>query len=203
MTILGTTYTEREPAAKALLEARKEAKGRDEVYIGEYCGFQMTMRFDSFNTSYDLTLKGAVSHTFQIGPDAFGNLARISNMLNDLPKRLESARTQLENLHQQVRDAEAELKSPFGQEVLLAEKETRLAYLNAELNIDGGSGELDVAADAPDEYVSDRQTGASDLPRAVSYKGGKTSILNEVHAFNSGGRPASAPGRDKPADRTM
>ena len=62
MTINGVAHIEKEPAAKALLEACKTVKGREAMDVGEYCGFQMSVTFDSFNTAYNLTLKGAISY---------------------------------------------------------------------------------------------------------------------------------------------
>ena len=197
MTILGVTYTEREPAAKALLEARSEAMGKGVARVGEYCGFSLSIRYDVFSSSYELTVKGATSHSIQLGADAFGNLTRLNNAFNDMPKRLESAQAQLENIHKQVKDAEAELKAPFTQEAELAEKESRLAYLNAELNIDGSSGELELEADAANDTENAVPLELVDLPLAATAKA-RPSILDEARAYSAAvnWKPAQG-GRDK------
>jgi len=47
--INGDIYNEKEPAAKALIEACKGVKGRNtDLPIGEYMGFKMSLRYESF-----------------------------------------------------------------------------------------------------------------------------------------------------------
>ena len=120
-------------------------------------------------------------------------MTRINNTLRSLPERLETAKNQLETLHTQVRDAEAELLLPFAQAGEMAEKEARLAYLNAALNIDGNSGELDAAADAPEMGLH--------TPRpAASAKSEKPSILDGLRSHSTDSHTASTPNRDRPPD---
>ena len=149
MTVLGVDYTEKEPAAKALLEACKTVTGKDPVKIGSYLGFDMSLAFDSFYKKFNLTLKGDLSYSAELGTDTFGNITRINNALKNIPQRLSSSKSQLESLYQQVEDAKKELQNPFSLETELAGKETRLALLNAELNIDGGRQEQ------PEQEVSE------------------------------------------------
>ena len=92
-----------------------------------------------------------------------------------MPERLEGARSQLENLNKQAEAARLELIKPFEQEAELAEKEARLALLNADLNIDGAGGfdvmndieNLDAASDNSNDELeaeagSDDYSGESD-----------------------------------------
>lgn len=53
---------------------------------------------------------------------------------------------QLKTVREQREEAKAELAKPFAREKELADKLTRLAQLNAELNIDG-AGKSDISAD--------------------------------------------------------
>lgn len=170
MTLLGVDYTEKEAAAKALLEACKTVIGKEPTKIGSYLGFDMNLSFDSFYKKFSLTLKGDLSYCAELGMDTFGNMTRINNALRiDIPERLTSSKNQLENLSQQVEDAKNELKNPFSQERELAAKETRLALLNAQLNIDSGTERVMEAVEP-------------DLPQLAYAKSAKPSILENLRS---------------------
>ncbi|MDR1209810.1 MAG: helicase [Clostridiales bacterium] len=148
MTINGVTHTEKEPAAKALLEACKGLKDKKtDLPVGEYMGFQMSLKYENFGQQINLYLRGAMTYKLELGTDALGNITRINNSLDKLPERLETARENLADLEKQVAAAKEELSKPFPQEEELAAKESRLALLNADLNIDG-DGDFDVINDA-------------------------------------------------------
>jgi hypothetical protein len=191
MTVLGVTHTERASAAKALLDACKSISDTKEKHIGTYLGFDMSVVFDSFRKEYRMTLKGSISHPVDLSKDAFGNISRINNMLRSMPERLEKSQKHLENIHTQIKDAQTELNRPFTQQSELAEKESRLALLNAELDIDGFAGETETPVNTQTEMVNDyRHIGK-----------GKTSILDGLQAFNANSRPTDLSGRDR-TDRT-
>lgn len=57
-------------------------------------------------------------------------------MLNGIPKRIQAAQEQLENIHQQMEAAKEEVAKPFPQEEELKTKSARLAELDAALNMD-------------------------------------------------------------------
>jgi len=146
MTIDGKHYSEKETAGKALLEACKTVTDKTEKPIGEYMGFKMSIHFDSINTRFHLYLRGSMTYQVDLGADAFGNITRINNALNELPEKLEGAKSQLESILVQQEAAKVELAKPFMLGDELAEKEAKLALLNAELNIDGKGG-MDVVND--------------------------------------------------------
>ena len=138
MVIKSDTLTDKDNAGAALLEACKEVKGSESVEIGSYRGFSMHLSFDSFNREFQLTLKGAMSHSTKLGMDARGNLIRIDNALAAMPERLKAVTDQLDNLYNQQAAAKSELGKPFPQEQELKEKTVRLSTLDAELNMDAG-----------------------------------------------------------------
>jgi hypothetical protein len=141
MIVNGVVHAEKEPASKALLDACKEVKGRNTEYpVGEYMGFKMSLRYESFGQQINLLMRGAMTYQIELSTDAFGNMTRINNALDKLPERLDGAKQQLENLNKQSEAAKVELAKPFEQEAELAEKEQRLALLNSDLNIDGDGG---------------------------------------------------------------
>ena len=145
MTLRGDTLTDKDNAGAALLAACKEVTSLDPVEIGSYRGFSMLLAVQNFGHDYVLTLKGEMTHRVTLGKDAKGNFTRIDNALAGMPQRLEGVRTALENLKKQMEEAKAEIGKPFPQEALLREKSTRLAEVNALLNIGGDAPERDAA----------------------------------------------------------
>ncbi len=136
MELNGTVYAEKKDAGAALLAACKAQTSPEPKQIGSYCGFDLFLSFDALSKSFRLTLKGTLSHTVELGDDLFGNIQRIDNTLRAMPERLETAKQTLADLEQQRQAAEKEVKQPFPQEQELNDKNTRLAQLDAELNID-------------------------------------------------------------------
>ena len=191
MTLLDIEYTEKETAAKALLEACKTIVEKEPAKIGSYLGFDMILIYDSFFKRFNLTLKGDLSYSVEIGTDTFGNMTRINNtMRTEIPDRLSSSKNQLENLYQQVEDAKKELKNPFAQEQELISKETRLAFLNAQLNIDSGSESVAVVAE-------------SELRQVAYAKSAKLSILETLRSGMIGGKSKNNPDKTKRGDVTV
>ncbi len=137
MEIRGDVLTDKENAGAALLDACKEVKGTDPVQIGTYRGFTMSVSFNAFEKTYELALRGQMTHRAVLGADPRGNLVRIDNALDKMPERLTSVQAQLENLYQQQRAAQAEVGKPFPQEEELKVKTARLTELDALLNMDG------------------------------------------------------------------
>ena len=215
MTIKGITYSEKEPAANALLEACKMVTSKDEVNIGSYMGFHMSLSFDSYNKKFSLLLRGSMTYETDLGTDAFGNITRINNVLDGLPKRLEGAKAQLENMYSQQEAAKQELQKPFALADELAEKEARLSRLNAELNIDD-SAERKVLESAenrgaslgdyvlPDDYGDGERPIQSQEERyerqPASAKSERPSFLEEIRSFNAGRQQMPDAGKQQPTD---
>ena len=137
MEVRGDTLTDKENAGAALLDACKEVKTTDPVQIGSYRGFSMAVTFNTFEKTYELALRGQMTHRAALGTDPRGNLTRIDNALAQMPERLSSVQAQLENLYQQQNAAKAEVGKPFPQEEELRVKSARLTELDSLLNIDG------------------------------------------------------------------
>lgn len=136
MEILGKHYSEKADAGEMILAVCKEMKGTEPIPLGNYRGFQMELSFDSFRHEFDIALIGAISHHVPLGSDARGNIIRLDNALSSITGKLENAKDRLENLYNQQEATKAELGKPFPQEAELAQKSTRLAELDAALNME-------------------------------------------------------------------
>ena len=134
--IRGRMFSEKELAGEAVLAACKTCSGTEPELLGSYRGFSMELSFNSFHQEYKIALRGAVTHTVSLGTNAGGNFIRMDHAIADLDKQKKTAEIQLENLKNQAEAAKEEVKKPFPQEAELAEKSTRLAELDAALNMD-------------------------------------------------------------------
>ena len=136
MVIKGVAYDEKKTAGERLVLACSELPNAEEKVIGNYRGFELSLRFDAFRTEYQALLKGQRKYTVPLGTDPLGNIIRLDNSLNNFPERITAAENELDTLHQQQAAAQIEVEKPFPQEEELAEKSARLAELNAQLDVD-------------------------------------------------------------------
>ena len=162
----GKTYTDRKEAGTAIIAACAGLKAvKTAGQIGEFHGFILTANFDSFNQTYQLTIKRQCSYQIEVGKDPLGNLQRISNALSGIGKKLTESELKLETVQQQLATAKEEVEKPFAKEDELTEKMERLTELNALLNMDekGPSEALGMEEDVQE---------VADCPRkAVNYAG--------------------------------
>jgi hypothetical protein len=128
----------------------------DEIPIGEYRGFSMSLSFDKFSSEYNLTLKNALSYKIALGGDVYGNIQRIDNALEGMQPKQEVCKQNLAELEKQFETAKVECKKGFPQEAELEEKSARLATLDALLNMDKPEHEM-VDGEIDEQEVSDEK----------------------------------------------
>lgn len=136
MTLQGMLFEDKKTAGIKLLSICKSKASPDAEMIGTYRGFSMSLWFSSTAQCFVLDLRHEASCQVTLGIDELGNLTRIDNALDALPKQLESWRLTLAMVEKQLADAKEQVQRPFPQEQELAEKQERLARLNALLNLD-------------------------------------------------------------------
>ena len=142
MTVKGVFYTEKADAGKAILDACQAMTSPNEIPLGEYRGFQMELYFEVLAREYRVRLKGALSYPVTLGTDIFGNVTRLDNALEGLPRRLDMNVQELENLKMQFETAKIDVGRPFAQEEELKTKTERVNELNALLNVDKRENEI-------------------------------------------------------------
>lgn len=146
--IMGTDFTEKAEAGRQILEICKRISNPEPRPLGEYRGFKTEIGFDTMQKQYFIVLVGKLRHTVLLGDDANGIFTRLDNKIEGMELRLRNCREELQNLHEQVENAKAELLKPFPREAELNEKQARLDILNSELNMDKKENEL--ADEAPE-----------------------------------------------------
>lgn len=135
----GVHYNEKESAGKAVLMAAKKVKSkmsRESVEIGSYQGFTMAVRYNHLTETYNVKLQHRMSYLTEIGENGVGNIIRINNVLDNIPKRIARSEQNLQTVESQLEDAKVEVQKPFSKEADLKEKNERLSELNALLNMD-------------------------------------------------------------------
>lgn len=125
---------DRAKAAETLLQALGQIQGEGKS-LGSYRGFALHANFDPAEKQVYVTLKGAILHNAIMGTDARGNLLRMDHALERIPNKIAEMLARAENVHQQMEAARLELEKPFPQEAALSQKSSRLAELNAILDL--------------------------------------------------------------------
>lgn len=151
MDINGEHYTEKKAAGEAIIRIMKSFKNSTETLsVGSYRGFTMEMYISrGFRLEYILAIRGAMTHTINLGTDTLGNITRIDNCIDHLADNLEKAEKNLAETEKQLQIAKESLKEPFSREEELQEKQTHLNELNALLNVDKRDNEF--CDEEPDE----------------------------------------------------
>ncbi len=142
MEVLGHTFSDKEEAGKAILEAVKTVVDMKSVRIGHYRGFEMSLELSSFGREYILTLRGSMAHFTTLGSDPRGNIQRIDNTLGSMESRLKTVQDQIATLQKEQEAAKEEIAKPFAQEDELREKSARLIELDTLLDIGKGGPEV-------------------------------------------------------------
>lgn len=143
---------DKKQAGNAILLACKGYDGQDKKYIGEYRGFDLYIQFNSLSQYYIMSLKKELYYPVELGNDVYGNLTRIDNAIENIPKSLKVERELLQNTLQQLHNAELEVEKPFEKEDELNNALKKLSKINKELD-------LDKKENIPDTSVQKNDTG--------------------------------------------
>ena len=165
MTLAGKVYAEKKAAGTELLTLCQNMLTPEPMQIGLYRGLTLELSFDSFSQEYRLAMIGQLRHVVTLGPDVFGNIQRMDNLLESLPVKEQACREKLSELHAQLETAKAEVLKPFPREEELKAKLLRLEELNALLNIDKREPEIVADAEAPEACEQPPARKTTDLER--------------------------------------
>ena len=137
MEIGGKIFTEKKEAGIALLSVCKQIQSANIAEdVGNYQGFHMMARFDSWDKAFILSVKHTTVASIHLGSDPVGNMTRINNLLESYPVKMTEAEQKLETVKEQLENAKQEVVKPFPKEQELNQMLERLAELNALLNMD-------------------------------------------------------------------
>ena len=182
-------FTDRKEAGTALIEMCRNVHSiSTPVKVGDYMGFSLAVTFEPFQKTFDLNIKGAISHHIDVGADAVGNMTRIANAMSGMETKLAKVEDQLSAVKEQLESAKEEVKKPFEKEQELVEKLDRLNELNALLNMDEkGDSEKEEDLDSK-EIVDIEGDGYGEVPRDSE---GDTISTSEAPAHDGMARGSS------------
>ena len=178
MTVCNTTYTDKEKAGQAIINACKNVKANVDYDLGTYKGFDMTLSYDSFAQEFHLDLQREATHRISLSNSAVGNITRIDNALAAIETKLTQSTEQLAGLREQLETAKGELGKPFPMEQELAEKTARLVELDSLLNLND-TDERDV-----DEHSADESDVISEAAEKSSVNA-KPSVIKQITEIKS------------------
>lgn len=148
--IFGKEYFDKKKAGLALINACKAVTSNDTIHLGEYRGFKLDLLYDSFGRQYKVNIKGAMTHTAELGTDELGNFTRMDNVIDGLEKAIVIAKDRLAETEKQFEIAKTDMKKEFPQDEELKKIEARLFELNSELKLDEKVNEV-IADDVADD----------------------------------------------------
>jgi hypothetical protein len=106
------------------------------VPVGQYCGFELGMKFDTFDKKHFVVIKGALDYTVEMGESSAGLIQRMDNALNSLEEKIRNTEGQIRQCQKELADAVAEKEKPFPYEKELTDKLEQVAAINIELSLD-------------------------------------------------------------------
>lgn len=95
----------------------------------------MVFRYSLFEHKHYISLHGSCYYRVADSNDKLGTVIKIDNVLENLPKLLLSEESKLQDLQNEIKDAEAEIKKPFEKEEEYQQKSARLEELTNLLSI--------------------------------------------------------------------
>lgn len=150
---------DKKQAGNAIILACKGYDGQDKKYIGEYRGFDLYIQFNSLSQYYIMSLKKELYYPVELGNDVYGNLIRIDNAIENIPKSLKVEKELLQNTLQQLHNAELEVKKPFEKEDELNDALKKLSKINKELDLDKKENIPDTSVQKNDTDVGRKSKG--------------------------------------------
>ena len=152
MILDNTTFDDKKEAGTTIIELCKAQTSPEPKAIGSYKGFSLLLSYDTIGKTFQMALKGSLSHMVDLGSDIHGNIQRLDNVLEKIPNDLKSFEHKLLDTKNQMENVKIEIAKPFPQDKELKTKTARLAELDAILNMDKRQSEsLDAEPEQEDE----------------------------------------------------
>ena len=126
----GKTEMDKKEAGEQLLKSIREGRVNSPTKIGSYRGFEIQSYFDTYTKTYQGILVNESKHYLEFGNSALGNITRLDNLLEDIPKKLEREKQRLKTHEDELVNAKEEIKKPFAKAEILTEKRQRLNEVN-------------------------------------------------------------------------
>ena len=130
ITIGNKQIIDKKEAGEILLKSIKSSMTDVSERIGKYRGFDIYSYFDSYAKEFKGFLQNETKHYLDFGTSELGNITRMDNALDEIPKRLDNQRENLNRFKDELEKSKKEVQKPFEQATLLTEKRQRLSEVN-------------------------------------------------------------------------
>jgi len=111
--IEGKLFDEREQAGTYLQVISISKEDDVEVPIGEFYGFELLLRKDSFMKQHQLILHGSHKYAVDFGDSPHGNMIKLENILEGLEKHVTKFETSIDEYERNLAQSKAEFEKPF------------------------------------------------------------------------------------------
>ena len=176
MTLKQRNFTEKKEAGEKILSLCKTITSTEQsLLIGSYRGFEMKLSFQGKH--FEITLEQANDYRIELGEDALGNITRINNAIDNIPRLLEKQKEKLQQIYSEVEKTKIEIEKPFLQEEELKQKSKRLAELNVELDMEQPRNSTSQSQQNAENKTEQKQ----EMQAIEEVK--KPSILTALHNF--------------------
>ncbi|MUK90822.1 hypothetical protein GMD78_20955 [Ornithinibacillus sp. L9] len=120
ITINGLDFTEEKEAGEALREVIKTQNQLNEnpTIIGKFKGQEIFVRRNVFNET-SIGLKGATTSEVPFKISDVGNIQRLASITENFHVEIEKTKLNIEDIRQQIKTTEVQLKKPFAYEAQL------------------------------------------------------------------------------------
>jgi len=143
-------FIERNEAGTTLLNIVNSNRYNNQV-IGQICGFNIIpLPVDNFFENRRLQLVGQGKYVVEISTSNVGSITRIENFIKDLETRIDANKILKADLLKQLESAKSEVLKPFEHIEKINELSSRLAELDAELDLNKEETEIVI-----DEYETE------------------------------------------------
>ena len=113
MTIKGRMFDDKKTAGEQLILAAKELLDTEPVVLGEYRGFELSVRYEPVRNEQQAVLKGKAIYPVALGADPHGNITRLDNLLAGFDERIAKQKTDWRICCSNRRQRRQKWKSPF------------------------------------------------------------------------------------------
>ena len=139
-----TEYEDKTEAGAALIELCRNIKTPDmEVKIGEYCGLELNVKFDSLKHTFKLSLIGKNHYDLELSDSGLGNILRIRNRAEKIKDDIDAISIALDNTKKELEIAKVEVEKPFAKQEEYDTKLARLTEVNLILEQQASNENLD------------------------------------------------------------
>jgi hypothetical protein len=134
--INGHTFKEREKAGVYILALFNNIKEDETRVIGEFKGFELSLKNGFFSNDKEIIIKGNKSYSVKISESAHGNIIKLENVLKGFGKQMENGEIKIDEINRNLNQAKEEFKKSFVHENKLNALSRRQSELNSELDMD-------------------------------------------------------------------